>query len=110
MAANTLGSLEALLSFLNSQNIPVSNISLGKINKKSILKCGKMDNKFYRIILSFNVPLEKELLDLAKKEKVVFFMASIIYHLLDFYKDYTEKILNDGKLQMQTMSFQNKIL
>lgn len=101
VAANTLGSLEALLSFLNSQNIPVSNISLGKINKKSILKCGKMDNKFYRIILSFNVPLEKELLDLAKKEKVVFFMASIIYHLLDFYKDYTEKILNDGKLQMQ---------
>ncbi|ORD95023.1 IF2P [Enterospora canceri] len=92
VAANTLGSMEALLSFLKSKKVPVSNVSLGRIKKKDILKCGGMNNKFYRVILSFDVPLEKDLVETAQELDVKFFLAPIIYHLYDFYNEFTENV------------------
>lgn len=97
VAANTLGAMEALLSFLKSQNVPVCSVSLGKIKKKDILKCSKMSDKFYRTILSFDVPIEKELQTLANEEGVKVFVAPIIYHLLDFYKEYKESVSKSDK-------------
>ena len=39
--ASTLGSLEALLEFLKSMNIPVCSINIGPIHKKDVLKAMK---------------------------------------------------------------------
>lgn len=97
IAANTLGAMEALLKFFKDRNVPVSSISLGKIKKKDIMKMTKV-TKQYRFILSFDVPFEnKELLDLCEEYNIQHFVAPIIYHLLDFYKEKAEKLSRDDK-------------
>lgn len=40
--ASTLGSLEALLEFLRTSEIPVANISIGPVHKKDVLKATKV--------------------------------------------------------------------
>ncbi|KAL6122247.1 hypothetical protein NUSPORA_00713 [Nucleospora cyclopteri] len=102
VAANTLGAMEALLAFLKKEEIPVATVSLGKIRKKDIIKCNGMVNKFHRIILSFDVEPEKEINEMAAEMNVKIFTAPIIYHLLDFYKEYVKIVQEKGKQQNAT--------
>ena len=53
MAASTLGSLEALLSFLKKVEIPVSHISVGPISKEDVTKAMKT-------LLADNIDKRKE--------------------------------------------------
>lgn len=97
IAANTLGSMEALVSFFKNENIPIGNILLGKIKKKDILKASLASNKIHRVILSFNVQLDKDLVDVAKDLNVKVYTAEIIYHLLDYYKSFSDSIIKADK-------------
>ena len=83
--ASTLGSLEALLAFLKSSNIPVSGINIGPVHKKDIIRCSVMLERApeFAQLLAFDVPIEKEAADLAKEMGVTVFSANIIYHLFD---------------------------
>merc|ERR1712228_1103117 len=55
--SSTLGSLEALITFLIDQKIPVSGIGIGTISRKTIMKAAVMLNfqPEYAVILAFNV-------------------------------------------------------
>ncbi|KAJ9511273.1 hypothetical protein QJQ45_017131, partial [Haematococcus lacustris] len=95
--ASTLGSLEALLTFLSSPevNIPVSGINIGPVHKKDILranvmneKAGSKGSKKFAVILAFDVPVSKEARELAEEYGVKIFTADIIYHLFDQFTAY----------------------
>jgi len=91
--ASTLGSLEALLEFLNSCKIPVAGINVGPISKKHVTAASVMleKHKEYAVMLAFDVKLGKDVQDHAEDLGVRIFTAEIIYHLFDQFTDYIDK-------------------
>jgi len=93
--ASTLGSLEALLSFLNDMKIPVFDMSIGEVHKKDVKKALIMKEKShpeYALILAFDVQVSKEAKLQADKDELPIFTADIIYHLFDRFTEYMDKI------------------
>ncbi|WVQ98522.1 hypothetical protein IAU59_005648 [Kwoniella sp. CBS 9459] len=92
--ASTLGSLEALLTFLEQMKIPVFNFGIGPVHKSTIVKAGTMLDKApeYAVILAFDVVIEKEAQELAQKAGMKIFSAMIIYHLFDAFTKYMNEV------------------
>lgn len=93
--ASTLGSLEALLSFLKDSKIPVSGVSIGPVHKKDIVRASVMleqDAAEYACMLCFDVKVEREAMELAEDLGVRIFQADIIYHLFDQFTAYMRDI------------------
>ncbi|XP_057424818.1 eukaryotic translation initiation factor 5B-like isoform X2 [Lotus japonicus] len=101
--ASTLGSLEALLEFLKTPevSIPVSTISIGPVHKKDVMKASVMlaKKREYAAILAFDVKVTPEAKDLAEELGVKIFIADIIYHLFDQFKEYIDKIKEEKKIE-----------
>jgi len=97
--ASTLGSLEALLSFLKQSKIPVFNINIGPVHKKDIVRASVMleHQKEYATMLCFDVEVEKEAQKIADELGVKIFTADIIYHLFDQFTAYINGIQEQRK-------------
>lgn len=100
--ASTLGSLEALLSFLKDMKIPVSGINIGPVYKKDIVRASVMleSAKEFACILAFDVKIDKEAHDLADELDVKIFKADIIYHLFDQFTAYMTAITEQKRKDM----------
>merc|ERR1740121_1188487 len=83
--ASTLGSLEALLCFLQ------------EVKKACIMKEKKRPE--YSVILAFDVPVNKEAKVQAKHDSVEILDADIIYKLQDKFKAYMEKLNLDTQVE-----------
>ncbi|KAG6438119.1 hypothetical protein SASPL_103055 [Salvia splendens] len=90
LQASTLGSLEALLDFLETPavNIPVSTISIGPVYKRDVKKASVMleKKKEYGTILPFDVKVAPDAQEHADELGVKIFTADIIYHLFVQFK------------------------
>uniref|UniRef100_A0A3Q7GT69 Eukaryotic translation initiation factor 5B n=1 Tax=Solanum lycopersicum TaxID=4081 RepID=A0A3Q7GT69_SOLLC len=102
--ASTLGSLEALLEFLKTDEvrIPVSGIGIGPVHKKDVMKAIVMleKKKEYAIILAFDVKVTQEARELADEAGVKIFIADIIYHLFDQFKAYIDNLKEEKKKEV----------
>lgn len=94
--ASTLGSLEALITFLEKEEVPIFSFSVGDVRKQDITRESVSKTP---IMLCFDVDFNKEMLELAKENSVKVFNAKIIYHLVDSYKDYIKKLYSDAKIK-----------
>lgn len=95
--ASTLGSLEALLTFLSSDDvdIPVVGINIGPVHKKDVLRANAMNERKmpkYAVILAFDVPVAKEARELSEEFNVKIFSADVIYHLFDQFSAYIKQM------------------
>eukprot|EP01062_Namystynia_karyoxenos_P080766 TRINITY_DN8747_c1_g2_i1.p1 TRINITY_DN8747_c1_g2~~TRINITY_DN8747_c1_g2_i1.p1 ORF type:complete len:966 (+),score=437.51 TRINITY_DN8747_c1_g2_i1:101-2899(+) len=101
--ASTLGALEALLSFLQDVQIPVSSVGVGPIHKKDVMRGVGVKERHpkYGVILAFDVPVSAEGQQMAEKEGIKIFTADIIYHLEDKFKaylaEYAQKLMEKNK-------------
>jgi len=88
--SSTLGSLEALITFLFDQKIPISGIGIGAISKKTVMRASIMleHQAEYAVILAFNVKCKPDARELAEVQGVRLFEAEIIYHLQDMFENY----------------------
>lgn len=100
--ASTLGSLEALLSFLKDSKIPVSGINIGPVHKKDVVRASVMleQAKEYAVILAFDVKIDKEVQELADELDVKIFKADIIYHLFDQFTAYMNALVEQKRKDM----------
>lgn len=78
--ASTLGSLEALLSFLETSKIPVSGIQIGPVHKKDVRRAMTQLEKAQEMacILCFDVPVDKEAEKLAEESGVKLFRGRLV--------------------------------
>ena len=92
--ADTLGTLEALLEALRRQNIPVRLADVGVVSKNDVVEAafsGKRDRSL-GAILAFNVKVLPEAEQEASALGVKIFQDNIIYHLLDQYVEWRQRL------------------
>lgn len=101
--SSTVGSLEALMRFLQEEcepSIQVSQAHIGKVMKKDIVKINIANTdkpKEFNTVLAFNVEVDDDAKEEAKKLGVKIFTAEIIYHLFDQYKKYREDLAKERR-------------
>lgn len=101
--ASTLGSLEAILSFLHEKKIPIAAVGLGHLNKKDVIKLKTIHSKnenTYRenlTILAFDIKIHPDAKVFGEENGIKIFTADIIYHLFDSYVDWEKQCVAERK-------------
>lgn len=94
--SSTLGSLEALLRFLEDCKIPVGAINIGPVHRSDVIKASvnldKGKRKEFGCILAFDVPIDRDAQTEAAKAGVKIFKAEIIYHLFDQFTKFLDEL------------------
>jgi len=90
---DTLGSLEALVGYIEAQGFPVRYADVGPVVKRDIIEASltKKENRFLAAIIAFNVKITEDAKELAREYGVPIFEGNIIYRVVeDFVKWYRE--------------------
>lgn len=84
--ASSLGSLEALITLLKKEKIPIAGFDIGPVHKSSITIAGTQLSKAkpeYALILAFDVKIDPAAQKEADMQGVTVFCEDVIYHLHD---------------------------
>ncbi|MCD1296363.1 translation initiation factor IF-2 [Methanocella sp. CWC-04] len=101
--ADTIGSLEAIVSELRSLKIPIAQAEVGDISKKDIIEAETINDPLHRVVLGFNVKLLPDAKEHMLESDVRIFNRNVIYRLIDDYADWeeTQKKLAEKKKMME---------
>ena len=97
--ADTLGSLEALITIMKEKGIPIKSADVGDVSRRDVIDASimaKMEPE-YGAILAFNVKMKEDAEELAFQEGVHIFSHPIIYQMIDEYILYMDQIQKDAK-------------
>lgn len=86
--ADTLGSLEALLTLLQRKNIKIKRATIGDISKKDIMDAyaNAERHPYFTAVLGFNVSLDKDAEVMLADINVKVFQHKVIYSLLEDFE------------------------
>ncbi len=110
--ADTLGSLEALTEALKRLDIPIRYADVGPVAKRDVMEAvaSREINKFYAVILAFNVRVLEEAQREADKHGIKIFTNNVIYRLLeDFEKWYKEQLEEEKRREIEALIRPGKI-
>ncbi len=92
--ADSLGSLEALLTMLRDERIPVVKAGIGSVNKTDIAsaKANLKINELDAVIAGFNIGIDEEAEKLAKQTRGIKIMTEeVIYKLIENLKEFRQE-------------------
>jgi translation initiation factor 5B len=89
--ADSLGSLQALLTLLKQANIPVLKAGIGPITKKDVYSCSAIQEEDDKIIIGFNVQPLDEIQDLDEIKSIKIITNEIVYKLLEDLEKYKDE-------------------
>lgn len=90
--ADTLGSLEALASTLEEEEIPIMHAEVGDVAPRDIRMAETAEQSKHQSILAFNVDILDDAQELADQEDVRLFEHDVIYRLIEGYEDHVQEI------------------
>ncbi len=93
--ADSLGSLQALLTLLKQANISVLKASIGPISKKDVYSCNAIQEEDNKVIIGFNVSPLDEIRDLDELSNIKVLSNEIVYKLLEDLEKYKEAKLQE---------------
>ena len=87
LKTDTLGSLEAVSTFLQERNVPVRLADVGPIVKRDIIEASAAGDTdpLNAVVLGFNVKFAPDIEELAAEFGVEVFLSDVIYRLYDDY-------------------------
>jgi len=97
--ADTLGTLEAIVSYFKRINIPIRYADIGSITKNDVFEAyiSKTLNPYYGVILAFNVNILPEAEEEILARKIPIIKNNLIYQLIDDYLDFVKKLKEEEK-------------
>lgn len=106
--ADTLGTLEALVSALERRGIPVRLADVGPLTKREVLEASLVskEDRYLGVILLFNVGMLPDAEEVARAENVMIFRDRIMYRLIEAY----EKWVVDEKSREAEREFSRLVL
>jgi translation initiation factor 5B len=90
--ADTLGSLEALASTLDEEEIPIVRAEVGDVAPRDIRVAETAKEDKHKSILAFSVDILDDAENLAKQAGVRIFEHDVIYRLIESYEEYVEEM------------------
>jgi translation initiation factor 5B len=111
--ADSLGSLEALITLLKENKINIVRAGIGDISKEDVITARtNLENQpLNACILGFNVKLDKEAKSLSKNIKII--SEEVVYKLIEDFEKWREekqKEIEKGRLMELSPVFKLKIL
>ncbi|GAY25526.1 translation initiation factor IF-2 [Desulfurococcaceae archaeon AG1] len=112
--ADTLGTLEALVSMLKKRNIPIRIADVGPLSKREAIEAAVVskDNRYLGAVLLFNVGVNSDAEEILRGSGVKLFQGNIIYRLVEDYIEWVneekrkererelEKLVRAGKIRI----------
>ncbi|TRZ68461.1 MAG: translation initiation factor IF-2 [Methanothrix sp.] len=97
LKADTIGSLEALVSELNSKDVPIHSADVGPITRRDVIRAAAIQDPLYSALLGFNVKILPDALVEVQNKDVPVFHSDVIYRLIDSYEDW----VSDEEMKME---------
>lgn len=93
LKTDTLGSLEAIVTELEHNGIPVRLADVGDVSRREIVEAATIGKtaELYGVILAFNVKILSDAKDEAASLNVPVFQDAVVYRLIDEYKEWVAK-------------------
>ena len=98
--ADTLGSLEAISSTLEEEDIPIMRAEVGAVAPRDVRVAETANESTHRAILAFSVDVLEDARDLAEQEGVTLFEDDVIYQLVEGYDDHVTEIQESQQEQI----------
>jgi len=98
--ADTLGSLEALASTLDEEEIPIVRAEVGDVAPRDVRVAETAKEEKHRSILAFSVDVLDDARQLAEQEDVRIFEHDVIYRLIESYEEYVEEMEQSQQAQV----------
>ena len=105
--ASTLGSLEAILTFLAEKKVEVAVVGVGNLNKKDVIKLqikhaeDETVKKEDLVILCFDNKVLPEAQKFADENCIKIFVDDVIYHLFDKFMEFKEQSESERKKEKE---------
>src|SRR6056297_2852156 len=98
--ADTLGSLEAISSTLEEEEIPIMRAEVGAVAPRDVRVAETANEPTHRAILAFSVEVLDDARSLAEQEDVELFEDDVIYQLVEGYDDHVTGIQESQQEQI----------
>ncbi|MHA2172464.1 MAG: translation initiation factor IF-2 [Candidatus Kariarchaeaceae archaeon] len=99
--ADSLGSLEALLTIMKEKGFPIRSADVGNVSRRDVVDVSIIGQKNpeYGAILAFNVKIPEDAEELAFIEGIEIFQDPIIYRMIDEFIEWSADIVRKAEAE-----------